>query len=218
MRQINDFALLKSYIDRHDLQQNFSFDLTKAATLVQFDAGETISLAGEVIQDFSVLVDGECMVYDITAGYKIHCESLYRGANFMGFVSILWDEPVLNNIQAVTPCILLNIPARTYRETLLNDVKFLRFGLRTLAGYIREHRIHFEPLKNRLASLILQEERNGVFRYNLTISADLLGISYRHLLRMVSDLCDMGALQKIKRGHYLIVNREYLCGLSSYET
>ncbi|SFP25734.1 cAMP-binding domain of CRP or a regulatory subunit of cAMP-dependent protein kinases [Oscillibacter sp. PC13] len=216
MRQINDSALLKSYIDRYNLQQNFSFDLTKAAILIQFDTDEMISRAGEMGQDFRILVNGECMAYDVTAGNKIHCECLYRGVNFLGFISVLWDEPVINNIRAVTPCTFLSISAVTYRGMLLNDLKFLQFGLRSLARHIRKNHTHFEPLKNRLATLILREERDGAFHYNLTVCADLLEVSYRHLLRTLLDLCNAGVLQKRKKGDYLIVDREYLYKLSSY--
>jgi CRP-like cAMP-binding protein len=215
MHYLNDPALLQAYIDRYDLQKNFSCNLAEAATLARYDTDEMISRAGELGSTFLILVDGECMAYDLTAGNKIHCERLYRGVNFLGFIAVLWDQPVLNNIRAVTPCTFLCISAKTHRELLLNDVKFLRFGVRWLAEHIRRNAVHFEPLKNRLAALILQEERDGVFCSNLTICAERLEVSYRHLLRTLSSFCDAGVLQKRKKGDYRILDRKYLQDLST---
>lgn len=218
MRQLFDPALLRHYIELHRLQDIFSVDLTTAATLVRYEEDELISQAGEYSNTFLILVEGECFAYVLTGTDKIHCELHYRGVNVMGLVSVLWNEPIINNIRAITPCVCLSIPADAYREALLNDIKFLRYTTNYLAAHIRKSAAHFEPLDIRLAAFILEMEEQGVFRYNLTLCADLLETSYRHLLRMLRIFCDMNILEKREKAHYVIIDRAQLERLKGGES
>ena len=72
MQQLNDPALMQHYIDKYHLQDYFSFDLQSAAVLVRYDANEILSLAGKVVNTFSILVSGECIAYMITRSDKFH--------------------------------------------------------------------------------------------------------------------------------------------------
>lgn len=215
MKQIKDPAALKRAIDKNKLQDMFSLDLCSAANLVHYDAGELIGQMGAIEESFIILLEGECMAYVVTGADKIHCECHYRGVNIMGMVSVLWRQPSINSIRTITPCVCLSIPAEPYREALLNDVKFLRTAVEWLAAHIRKSAAHFEPLETRLAGFILEMEQDGVFRYNLTLCADLLECSYRHLLRTLRAFCDMGLLQKRAKGSYAVTNRPALQDLQS---
>ncbi|SBW10869.1 putative Regulatory protein YeiL [uncultured Eubacteriales bacterium] len=210
MRQVHDPALLRSYIDRYNLQDRFSLDLSSAATLFCYEEDELISQMGDQFDHILILVEGECMAYVLTGTDKIHCESHYRGLNIMGMTSVLWEEPNINSLRTITPCTCLAIPASLYRDALLNDVRFLRAAVRSLASHVRKSAAHFEPLETRLAAFILEMEQEGLFRYNLTLCADLLETSYRHLLRTLRTFCDMGLLQKRGKACYEIIDRTQL--------
>lgn len=210
MQQLNDPALMQHYIDNNHLQDYFSFDLRKAACLVRYDAGELLSPAGVLVNTFSILVSGECIAYTLTSSDKIHCECHYKGTHFMGMVATLWNKPAINDIKALTPCTCLSFPADIYRPILLNDVKFLRYATEYMASHIRESSTHFEPLETRLAAFILETEQDGVFRYNLTLCADLVETSYRHLLRTLHTFCAMGILKREEKSSYLIADRSQL--------
>ena len=210
MRQLSDPALLQRYIDENHLQDMFSLDLSQAATLLSYEPEELMGQMGMIEDNFLILVEGECMAFVITGADKIHCECHYRGVNIMGMVSVLWRQPAINSIRAITPCVCLSIPADRYREELLNDVKFLRTAVEWLAAHMRKSASHFEPLETRLAAFILEMEQHGLFRYNLTLCADLLETSYRHLLRTLRTFCDLGLLQKQEKGTYAIIDRAML--------
>lgn len=210
MRQITDPNVLQEYIARHHLQDLFSFDLTDACTLTRYETDEIIARDGYVYNSLSFLLEGECIAYVITGAGKPHCENHYRGFNVMGLVGALWQESSINTIRAITPCMMMDIPLSVYREQLLGDERFLRFAVKTLAEHIRKSAFHFEHLEVRLSNFILEMEKDGVFDYNLTICADLLEASYRHLLRILRNFCDEGILSKTKKGSYLIVDRARL--------
>ena len=210
MRQIEDPDILRKYIARFHLQELFSFDLMEACTLTRYEADEILSRDGDVYDSLSFMLEGECIAYVITCTGKPHCENHYRGFNVMGLVGALWQEPSINTIRAITPCLILDIPLNVYREQLLSDVHFLRFAVKKLAEHIRKSASHFEHLEIRLSNFILEMEQDGVFNYNLTVCADLLEASYRHLLRTLRNFCDEGILSKTKKGFYLILDRARL--------
>ena len=207
MRQTRDPRQIQRYIDSFGLQNYFSLNLTDISTLTFYDKDEPLSSEGELHNQLEFLLEGECIAYTVTGANKIHCELHYRGFNVMGLVGALWNQPAINNIRSITPCTMLAIPLDTYRDTLLSDVKFLRFALENLSSHIRKNASHFERPEVRLASFILQMEKDNVFDYNLTICADLLEVSYRHLLRTLLSLCDQGILQKRSKGIYIIQDR-----------
>lgn len=210
MRQLNDPALMQHYINKYHLQDYFSFDLRSAAVLVRYEANEILGMSGRVVNTFSILVSGECIAYMITRSDKFHCECHYRDMHFMGMVGTLWNKPAINDIKALTPCLCLCFPAEIYRPILLNDVKFLRYAAEYMASHIRQNAAHFEPLETRLAAFILETEQDGVFRYNLTLCADLVETSYRHLLRTLHTFCAMGILKRKEKSSYLIADRSQL--------
>ena len=75
------------------------------------------------------------------------------------------------------------------------------------------------PLENRLASYILatvQDSEENYLRFtgNLTEVSELLGTSYRHLLRTLSNLTSKGAIRK-RSNYYEVIEIEILKDLAS---
>lgn len=76
------------------------------------------------------------------------------------------------------------------------------------------------PLENRLASYILatgervnnNEERIIKFNENLTEIGELLGTSYRHLLRTLNNLSCKGAIRK-KSNYFQVLDEKILKSL-----
>lgn len=210
MEHIDDLKLLKFYIDKYHLQDHFSMDLASIAALHRYDAGEMLAHEGRLCEYIWILVKGECMAYVYTANNKIHCECYFHNVSLLGEAATLWNEPPMNSIRTLTECYFVSICAPRYREALLNDNKFLRYAAYTLALHVRKNVVHFDPLETRLASFILKAEKTGIFRYNLTQCADIMETSYRHLIRVLSIMCDSGILTKGERGDYHITDYDRL--------
>lgn len=210
MQPIQDKTLLRRYIRKFNLQSMFTMNLEANASLVRYDTDELICHAGGYVSSLLILVDGECMAYVINQSGKLHCELHYHGLHILGLVSAIWDQPVINDIKALSPCTFLKIPLAQHKSELITDVKFLTYAVRYLADHIRKSSSHFDPLSTRLASFILEMEKDGVFSVNLTLCADILETSYRHLLRTLQDFCQEGMLEHEGRGTYRILDAEKL--------
>lgn len=59
------------------------------------------------------------------------------------------------------------------------------------------------PLENRLADFILQTAYKGVYKEKHVTVCDYLGVSYRHLLHVLTQFCQKGYLQKEGRGYQI---------------
>ncbi|CJJ19098.1 Cyclic AMP receptor-like protein [Streptococcus pneumoniae] len=112
------------------------------------------------------------------------------------------------------------------RNQLFHDAKFLRCICGSLAHKLnrlsKNSTINLlYPLENRLASYMLaageravQHENRIVFSGNLTEIAELLGTSYRHLLRTLNIFCDKEIIKK-NDGCYEVVNVDVLRELAA---
>ena len=63
--------------------------------------------------------------------------------------------------------------------------------------------------EERLCAYILQTSHNGIFSDILTDTACSVGMSYRHMFRLLNHLCEDGVLEKRENG-YRILDRESL--------
>ena len=112
------------------------------------------------------------------------------------------------------------------RLELTKDRKFLKFTCESLAEKLAAISMNSSinllyPLENRLSSYINESliyEKNEENLYidfdeNLINIAEMLGSSYRHLLRTFNTLCKKGVLER-EGGKYKIINKALLKDLA----
>jgi len=120
----------------------------------------------------------------------------------------------------------VGLPLGKVRNQLFHDAKFLRCICGSLAHKLnrlsKNSTINLlYPLENRLASYMLaageraaQHGNRIVFSGNLTETAELLGTSYRHLLRTLNTFCDKEIIKK-NNGCFEVVNVKVLRELAA---
>lgn len=97
------------------------------------------------------------------------------------------------------------ISIAAHRQPLLTDLDFLQCALRRLSReMVRDsmytaHNLLY-PLEDRLGAYLFRSARDGVFRGNLTRTAELLGVSYRQLSRIMRAFTERGWLEKESGG------------------
>ena len=136
------------------------------------------------------------------------------------------DEPfaVLENVNS--PKVVLNknwnalyfsrsiIPFQRNALYLKSNVRFLnRLGSELALKLIRSSQNFVSASlysgEERLCAYILQTSHNGIFSDILTDTACSVGMSYRHMFRLLNRLCEDGVLEKWENG-YRILDRESL--------
>ncbi len=219
MKIICDKRLINRYINENDFFSLFDHDVSDTVELLYFEPEEYLITHGRASRYLLFLVDGECRFFTIASKGDYISFGTARSFQVFGEVSSLWNLPPNNAVQAVGPAYCLGIDLQKYRETLLNDNRFLRyichilsdrviFANKSLTSYIGAQ------AENRLAAFILQNSKNSLFSIRLTRCCDAIGISYRHLLRLMDSFCKKRILKKEKRKYY-IINYQKLRELSS---
>lgn len=196
----------------------FSFDICSDIEVHSFDAGEDILMENERPFWLYYLVKGRAKLYLTHDNGRITLINFLAAPCFIGEMELLDENKRSDGVKAITECVCFAIPVRQYKDKLLQDTKFLRYlccflsekAIGNTANYSRNQAF---PLRNRLASFILETSVNGIYREQHTEVAEYLGVTYRHLLYVISEFVQNGLLVKTNSG-YLITDIKALRNIS----
>lgn len=221
MEKYYDEAEIKEYIDRYRLYdiipdiREYGEERLKIFTAKK---GERLYPQNET-EKLIFLVDGVVKNYALTKnGRKLllhfsEAVELLRDLEFLNISNLSVGLEPLNRAK------FLEINLKGIRDDLLDNNDFLRAMLRQIGGKLSKTTIAqtmtaVYPLESRLGSYLLYctaqlPPQKKFFDENLVETAELLGCSYRHLLRTLKDFCTEGALEHTQNG-YKILDEELL--------
>lgn len=227
MNKVNDYNLKMQYINKYNLNKIFTEDMTEYMELMVFEKNEYICKENEKIEYLYFFVKGRAKVYVSLKNGKSLLICFYYPLMVLGDLELVNFEEATTNIQVIEESYCIVLSFNKVRDKLLEDAKFLRYACESIADKLRRSSNNnsinlLYPLENRLASYILvteeqdnnSEEKILKFDGNLTEIAELLGTSYRHLLRTLNTLIQKGAIKKVK-SYYEIIDENILKQLSA---
>ncbi|MFA9465367.1 MAG: cyclic nucleotide-binding domain-containing protein [Velocimicrobium sp.] len=181
------------------------------AVLLSFAKGEFLCLEGERFPYLLLLIKGKVKVCITEANGKTLLLSFYYPGAVLGDVELMLDGVGTTNVTAITPVTCIGIPMKACKLALNQNLTFMKCTARTIAEKFVTSSKHnttnmLYTIENRLCAYIEATNENGYFQENLTEIAELLGTSYRHLLRSMASLCEHGVLKKCSRTNYKIVD------------
>lgn len=212
MKRINDMAKLNSYIKKYNIEDFFGINMNKYMELHSFDKGSHLVKTNEPINYFYFFVQGKVKVYTVLKNGKSLLFRLYKPPVIIGDVEFINYDTANSNIEAITDCLCIGISMSNIRTFAINDPIFLQcmctsLGKKFISSSIASSINILYPLENRLSSYILaiapenSQHSNldgGIITDKFTEMADLLGTSYRHLIRTINKLCDEKIIKKEK--------------------
>lgn len=227
MIRINNLEEKHKYISKYRINDIFTKDMDPFIELFFFKKNEHICREGERLNYLFFLVKGKAKVYTTLGNGKSLLLYFYNDFKLLGDVEIINLESASSNVQAIEDTHCLAISLKSVRLHLLDDAKFLRFICNSLGRKLNRCSKNSSinllyPLENRLASYILatgekvynNEERIIKFNENLTEIAELLGTSYRHLLRTLNNLSSKGVLRK-ESNYFQVLDEKILRNLAA---
>lgn len=185
----------------------------------RFTAGELLATAGEPLTYLCFVVEGCAAVHSLMENGRIALLTEYRGIQSIGELEFLMQYPTLtSDIRAITKGAMLRIPLDEALEQLYADAAILRYLGREVARKLeRTSRLATQdrlyPVSARLAAYLLYAQRNRQQNVHLTRLSELMGTSYRHLLRTLREFCDAGWLTH-ETGQYRVLDAEALARLA----
>lgn len=198
----------RKYMEQHSISHRFSFHVEEYMEVHEYKRDEWIIKEGKRPDFLFYVVEGKAKIYVTHHNGKVSFIDFIKENEYIGEMEFLHDEYNTNGIQALTKTVCFAIPIHRYRTQLLEDAKFLRELARilsikaTLMGAKYSQRLAF-PLENRLAYFILQTADQGIYREKHVAVCDYLGVSYRHLLHVLTQFCEKKYLQKVGRSYQI---------------
>lgn len=217
MKLNTDKNLLEFYIKKYQLNKYFSNSKIFDFTILEYEPNEYICTYGSTLKYLYFFLEGKAKTYTTLSNGKslLHC--FCTPISILGEIELVTNIPTCTNVMALTNVVCIGIPLITQHELLLNDITFMKFISCELAKKLNRFSNNssnnlLNPVEKRLASYIISTESNNIFSSNLTEVAELLGTSYRQLLRVLNKLCSSELLYK-KNNIYIIKDKNKLLEL-----
>ncbi len=198
MFRIDDNKKLNYYVNKYKINEIFSNNMVPYMEIHRFKKNEYICLSGEDLRYLYFFVEGKSKVYITTPNGKTLLIRFYSPVQVVGEIEILNKSTIECNIQAIKECICIAIPRKEIEEKCLKDPKFLYYisthlSLKLSSASLSSSVNMLYPLENRLASYTNEYSNNTE---NITQISELLGSSYRHLLRVLNRLESEGIIKR----------------------
>lgn len=186
----------------------------------QFKSGETIFSQGVEYKYIMIVVSGKAKVCTSAPSGKDLVLAYYLSSGLIGDVELMSNTTYATaSVITLSPFEVIIVPFQDDQDSIFKNLTFMT----TLAKGLSENLINSSHNytsnalysgEQRLCTYILQGSYKNYFFDNLTDVAATIGISYRHLLRLLNKLCDDGILKREKR-KFQITDMEQLKYLSS---
>lgn len=228
MEQLKDRGQLDHYLQAHGLESVFSGPLRSHLELYRFDENELICSQGEPSEQLYVFVKGKIKVYQTSTEGRTLIISFRTPLDTIGDIEYVQEIDMINNVQAVSSVWMIGVSYQTLNRLAQDHLPFVRFLLENVTKkfYQKSHSMSLNmmyPVEVRLASYLLSVTNSRLERQLITSSltdiAGFIGTSYRHLNRVLNQLCEEGLIER-GSGFLLIRDRkglESLAGGNIYE-
>ncbi|WP_449621000.1 transcriptional regulator YeiL [Robertmurraya sp. Marseille-Q9965] len=208
----------RMYSEMYSIAHLFSFPIEEFIEVHEYKRDEWIIQEGMRPDYLFYVIEGKAKIYVTHQNGKVSLINFINANEYIGEMELLNDVYYTKGIQASTRTVCFALPFHRYRTQLLEDAKFLRELTRFLSGKATFMAAKYSqslafPLENRLADFILQTADEGIYKEKHVTVCDYLGVSYRHLLHVLTQFCEKGYLQKEGR-YYQIKQYDSLYGLS----
>lgn len=188
---------------------------------VQFEPKELIVEETYLFSSLYIVVTGRARVYRSTQNGNSHflCNYVYDG--IIGEIELMNQSRIVeSSVVAITQLQCIAIPYDICMSEIQKNHQFLLTISESLAKKVRDNAdnivsLAFNTGEQRLCNYILNNSNGDIFTDTLTEVSKFVAISYRHLLRILNQLCEDKILLKHPDG-YEIINRKALIQHSGY--
>ena len=208
MEQVQDPSRLADHFARHHMADRFPWLNRYPWSLLHSRKGESLCRYGGDVPRLLFLLEGRVAVSITPSHGRTHLITCYDPvALICGDVEVaLGNTHATADLRAIDGEVwCAALPIAVYRERLMADPDFLRYTVQRLAREMVKDSIYATnnllfPLEERLGAYLVNHAREGVFQGNLTRTAELLGVSYRQLSRVMKVFSDRAWIEKDSGG------------------
>lgn len=203
----------KSYLnEKHrDILAEYSLDETQLdnCSVLTYAKGESVFYAGNMSNSLIIVTSGRAKVLAAANNGKNLVICYYASSGLMGDMEMMSDSKVASaTVIALSDFECINIPYHNNIDKLRTNNLFMNKLAQSLSDKLVNSSNDFvyttlHTGEQRLCSYIVKKEIDGFFKDNLSNVSETIGLSYRHLFRLLNQLCLEGVLKKKNSGYWI---------------
>jgi len=223
MIKINNKKDIKHYIKKFEIDKIFKNDMTNYMELYSCTKGDHIYMSNRDIEHLYFLVKGTVKIYTISKNGKALSLRFYNPLQILGDIEFIGNKLPTCNVQCLDDSLFIVISFDDMRRYANDDINFYKYISKIFSDKLSTSsdsnmRNFSYSLEERLASYILalsydsensNQNSDEVEIFKLNDIAELLGTSYRHLIRTINSLMDKKIIYR-KRNIIKILDRDRL--------
>ena len=185
-----------------------------ACCCLRFAAGEDVLREGHPIGWIAIVVEGNAKVCRTAPNGKslILCYNISHG--LIGEIELMTRQVnATSSVKAVTELECVAVSYQNCLAELKTNLVFLNKLGTELAEKLTASSDNFTSTalctgEQRLCAYVIQNSHRGLFCDTLTDVSCSVGMSYRHMFRLLGKLCEEGILEKRESGYYIVDQEE----------
>lgn len=171
-----------------------------------YKKSEFLFQQGSPLEHFLLVTKGRIKVFSMASSGRTLIFCYQNPGSILGEVEFMTHTAASSSVCAVTDVQCIAIPHERYRSYLSSNIRFMNHICQSMANIVTETSINgavniLYPFEARLCAYISMTNKDGYFSETLTVVAEFLGTSYRHLLRTLEGLCKKEVLEKTESGY-----------------
>jgi CRP-like cAMP-binding protein len=202
MRVAHATETIEYYVARHDMASFLNDDMLAHLQLFHFPAYTNVFYEEDEQHYFYFLVEGQVQCSHYHENGKLAVLALSTPFTALGDLEILSEQRVRSNVVATKDAVMLGLPIAIVERYGADDPRFLRFLIDQLRDKLYKQDALYKhqvlPVVNRLAVYILSQQKStGADEVELPAKEDLaslLGVTSRHLNRVLRELVEAGTI------------------------
>lgn len=205
---------MRHYLSRVQLEQTIPEAIWPLLELRYYQPGEYLCHAGERADYFWLIVQGRCKVIPSSEDGKVVVLTYVEPLGLNGDIELFNDCPFLHSVQADEKVVSITIPRHVFFNQMMNNLAFVQLLCKRFANkaYISSKKHSSAMLysnKERLAHYIIKQVqdiapqiilpvhgRQACIDFHTSDVAQYLGITARHLRRVLAELEDEGLIKR----------------------
>lgn len=209
MKNIYDIEKLKLYINKINISHIFKPHALEYLELHLFERGESIYFTQDRCEYLHILVSGKAKVFLLNDEGNFMLLDVCKPYDFIGDVEFIQQKSIYHNVEAITECILVAIPIIKIHEITISDELYRLLSKSICDKLIKTSKkfsqVILYPIKNRLVTCLIEiSDKNRINNFKTQEIADYLGVTARHVRRILGELYAEKIIEKQGQSIYIL--------------
>ena len=184
---------------------HFSVPIRSYIRITEYEKNEYIIRNTGQLKWLHYLINGTAKLYGVHKNGKQSLINFFTPGSLFGVPELFEENKRPFPLVAENVCRFIEIDTGSCRSELLQDAEFLRFCCSmALKQNVAQNRRYISltayPSRNNFVACLLLLQNDGILSVKYSEIAEYLSISYRHLMHIISVMCDEKILERLPKG------------------